>query len=93
MKHERSEMEETMRNDQPSEVGGVLRKTMGPIDAAERIKRMKLRKESRRIGKEQECLSFEEVIFFLFYLNYMIILTSCLSTIYIWSMNMAVDAS
>lgn len=66
MKHERSEMEETMRNDQPSEVGGVLRKTIGAIDAAERIKRMKLRQESRRIGKEQECLSFEEVIFLLY---------------------------
>lgn len=56
MKQERIEMAETMRKDQPSEVGGVLRKSMGATETAERIKRMKLRKESRRIGKEQERL-------------------------------------
>lgn len=62
MKQERSEMEETMRKAQPSEVGGVLSTTIGATEAAERMKRMKFRKESSTIGKEQECLSFEEAI-------------------------------
>lgn len=35
---------------------------MGAMEAAERMKRMKFKKETRRIGKEHERRSFEEAI-------------------------------
>lgn len=56
MKEEKSEMDEIIKNAQPSEVGGILRKIIGTIDDAERMKRMKFRKESRRFGKAQDEL-------------------------------------
>lgn len=55
-------MEETARKAQPSEVGGILRKTMGAMEAEERMKRMKFRQERSRLGKEQELLRLEEAI-------------------------------
>ena len=59
MKEEKSEMQEIMRNAQPSEVGGILRKMIGAREAAERRKRTKFRNERRRFGKEHELpLSF-----------------------------------
>lgn len=56
MKEEKSEMDEIIKNAQPSDVGGILRKIIGAIDDAERMKRMKFRKESRRYGKAQDEL-------------------------------------
>lgn len=56
MKEEKSEMDEIIKNAQPSDVGGILRKIIGAIDDAERMKRMKFRKESRRFGKAQDEL-------------------------------------
>lgn len=53
---EKSEMDEIIKNAQPSDVGGILRKIIGAIDDAERMKRMKFRKESRRFGKAQDEL-------------------------------------
>lgn len=55
-------MEETVRKAQPSEVGGILRKTMGAMEAEESMKRMKFRQERSRLGKEQELLRLEEAI-------------------------------
>lgn len=60
MKEERREIAETRRKAKPSEVGGFRSKMMGITEAEERMKRMKLRKESRRFGNEHEFLSFEE---------------------------------
>lgn len=56
MKEEKSEMDEIIKNAQPSDVGGILRKIIGAIDDAERMKSMKFRKESRRFGKAQDEL-------------------------------------
>lgn len=56
MKEEKSEMDEIIKNAQPNDVGGILRKIIGAIDDAERMKRMKFRKESRRFGKAQDEL-------------------------------------
>lgn len=66
MKEERREIEETMRNAKPKEVGDVRRRIMGATEAAERMKRVKFKQESRRFGKESELLrllALEEAIF------------------------------
>lgn len=62
MKEERREMDETIRNAQPREVGGFLRRRIGAKEAAERMKRMRLKNERRRLRKEHELLSFEDAI-------------------------------
>ena len=62
MKEERREMQETIRNAKPSEVGGILRRIMGAREAEKRIKRVKFKQERRRFGNENELLSLEEVI-------------------------------
>lgn len=49
-------MQETMRNAQPREVGGILRKIIGAREAAERMKRMKFKNDRRIFGKEHELL-------------------------------------
>lgn len=56
-------MQEPTSNAKPSEVGGILRRTMGTIEAEERIKRVKFKHERRRLGKEHELLSLEEAMF------------------------------
>lgn len=55
-------MQDTMRNAKPKEVGGILRRIVGAREAADRIKSVKLRQESRRFGKEHDLLSLEEAI-------------------------------
>lgn len=55
-------MHEIMRNAQPSEVGGILRRMVGAREAEERIKRMKFKQERRRFRKEQGVLNLEEPI-------------------------------
>lgn len=45
-------MEETRRNAKPNEDGGVLMSMIGAREAAERMKRMKLKKERTIFGKE-----------------------------------------
>lgn len=56
MKEERREMQETVRNAQPRQVGGVLRRIIGAREAEERMNRMKFKNETRTIGKEHELL-------------------------------------
>ena len=57
-------MEETMRNANPIEVGGVRRRMTGATEAAERMKRVKFMLERTRFGKERVLLrvAFEEAI-------------------------------
>ena len=57
-------MPDTIRNATPNEVGGILRRTVGEKEAAERMKRVKLRHERRRVVKEHVRLSLEEAIEF-----------------------------
>ncbi|CAK7352452.1 unnamed protein product [Dovyalis caffra] len=57
-------MQEPIRKAKPSEVGGILRRTIGATEAEERIKRVKFKHDRRRFGKEHELLSLEEAIFF-----------------------------
>lgn len=68
-----------MRKATPSEVGGILRRTMGAREAAERIKRMKFKNERRRFGKERELLNLEEVILDDWFLG-----TECCKVVYIY---------
>lgn len=56
------EIEDIMRKAQPRVVGGDRRIRVGAIEAAARRKRMKLRKERRKVRKEQD-LRFWEAIF------------------------------
>lgn len=56
-------MQEPTSKANPNEVGGILRRTMGAIEAEERIKRVKFKHERRRLGKEHELLSLEEAMF------------------------------
>lgn len=58
-KEERREMQETIRNAKPSEVGGILTRMMGARESAEREKRMRFMQERRTLGKEQELLRLE----------------------------------
>ena len=63
-KAERREMREDIRRAQPREVGGVLRRIMGAIEAEPRMKRKKFRHERIRFGMEEELLSLaDEPIF------------------------------
>ena len=55
-------MEETKRKAKPSEVGGILRRMMGPKEEEERMKRKKFRHERSKFGNEHELLSFGEAI-------------------------------
>lgn len=55
-------MLETIRNAQPSDVGGILRRMVGAREADERMKRMKFRDARRRFRKEQGVLILEEPI-------------------------------
>lgn len=67
MKADRIETEETSMKAMPSEVGGSLREMIGAREAAERMKRMKLKKDKRMLRKEHEFLILfgkeEEAIF------------------------------
>lgn len=56
MKEERREAEEIMRSAQPRDVGGVRRAMVGATEAAERMKRMKLKNERRRVMNVQDLL-------------------------------------
>lgn len=62
MKADRSETEEIMRNAQPRDVGGILSAIVGAMEAAERMKRMKLKNERRRVRNEHERLGLDEAI-------------------------------
>lgn len=54
---------ETMRKAMPRDVGGILSRTVGTTEAAERTKRTRLRHDRRRFGKEHELRRLEAAIF------------------------------
>ncbi|GMH23310.1 hypothetical protein Nepgr_025153 [Nepenthes gracilis] len=62
MKEEEREMEAEKRSTRPREVGGILSRIIGAMEAEERMNRMKFRHDRRRFGKEHELLSLEEAI-------------------------------
>ena len=53
-------MSEEIRRAQPREVGGVLRRIIGAIEAEARMKRKKFRHERIRFGMEEELLSLDD---------------------------------
>lgn len=61
MKEDKREMQETIKNAQASEVGGILMKIVGAKEAAERMKRMKFKNERRIFRNEHDFLSLEAI--------------------------------
>lgn len=61
MKEDKREMQETIKNAQASEVGGILMKIVGAKEAAERMKRTKFRNDRRIFRNEHDFLSLEAI--------------------------------
>lgn len=61
MKEDKREMQETIKNAQANEVGGILMKIVGAKEAAERMKRTKFRNDRRIFRNEHDFLSLEAI--------------------------------